>query len=325
MKFGGSGRTDAGTTNTDTDLAVDSAGRPLVALQEGHDVIIKRFKANGRPDRSFGQSGSVFVPCDCYLGSLNIGRDRKLLLIGSDEFKRTSPFSGVTWVMARLRSDGSVDRGFGGDGIVRHPMPGFYSPSAQVEPDGGALLYGSVCCRFPSKPFIQRMSKRGHLRRKYAAATKRALHGLYGTRKEDLGWDESAVVLRPDGRVEVFGGEYGHSVAIRLLRNGERDPSFGLRGVRRLDFGVSDAIADERGGTLVTGRGGGYKMMRLRHDGRLDRSFGRVGLPHASNEEGVQIFRQGRGGALVFDRGIPFCRQGCPAEPKLFRVIGLGA
>jgi hypothetical protein len=315
--------------DNDSDLAVDSAGRPLVALQQGDSVMIKRFKANGRPDRSFGKSGSVLVPCDCLLGSLEIGPGRRPLLVASAEFERTSPFRGVIWVMARLRSDGSPDRSFGGDGIVRHPMQGFYSPSAEVEPSGGALLYGSVCCRFPSKPFVQRMSKSGHLRREYAAATKRALHGLYGTRKEDLGWDESAVVLRSDGRVEVFGGEYRHSVAIRLLRNGKRDPGFGRRGVRTLGFEVSDAIADGRGGTLATGytsgRRGGYKVMRLRHDGRFDRGFGWVDLPHASNEEGLTILPQGQGGVLVFDRGIPFCRQGCPAEPKLFRVVDPGA
>ncbi|HET8861653.1 MAG TPA: hypothetical protein VFM94_00195 [Solirubrobacterales bacterium] len=323
--FGGGRRVGAGVTDTNADLAVDSAGRPLVALQEEDGVVIKRFRPNGRPDRPFGKSGSVFVPCDCSLGSLKVGPGDRPLLVASAEFKQASPFRGVIWVMARLRSNGSPDRGFGGDGIVRHPMPGFYAPLAEVEPSGGALLHGSVCCRFPSKPFVQRMSKRGHLQRKYGAATKRALHGLYGTREEDVGWDESAVVLRPDGRVEVFGGDYPHSVAVRLLRNGKRDPGFGRRGVRMLRFLVSDAIADERGGTLVTGyasgRRGGYKVMRLRRDGRSDRGFGRVDLPHASNEEGLEIFSQGPRAALVFDRGIPFCRQGCAAEPKLFRVV----
>jgi hypothetical protein len=66
-------------------------------------------------------------------------------------------------------------------------------------------------------------------------------------------------------------------------------------------------------------------VMRLRRNGGFDRAFGRVNLPHASNEEGLQIFRQGPGAALVFDRGIPFCRQGCDAEPKLFRVLVPGA
>jgi hypothetical protein len=135
------------------------------------------------------------------------------------------------------------------------------------------------------------------------------------------------VVLRPDGRAEVFGGDYPRSVAVRLRRNGKRDSSFGRRGVRMLRLAVSDAIADGRGGTLVTGYGrkGGYQVIRLRHNGRFDRDFGWVDLPHASNDEGLEIFSQGPGAALVFDRGLPFCRQGCAAEPKLFRVVDPGA
>lgn len=78
-------------------------------------------------------------------------------------------------------------------------------------------------------------------------------------------------------------------------------------------------------GYVIGRRDSGYKAMRLRRDGRFDRSFGRVTLPGASNEEGLEIFSQGSGAALVFDRGIPFCRQGCAAEPKLFRVVDPGA
>jgi hypothetical protein len=327
--FGGGSRVEAGVTDTNADLAVDPGGRALVALQAGDGVTIKRFRANGRPDRSFGRSGSVFLPCDCILGSLEVGPGRRPLLIASAEFERTSPFRGAIWVIARLRGDGSPDRGLGGDGIVRHPMPGFYEPDAEVESSGGTLLHGSVCCRFPSKPFVQRMSRRGHLKHRYAAATRRALHGLPGTRQGDIGWEESAVVLRADGRVEVFGGRDRRSVAVRLLRNGKRDPSFGRRGMRILGLQVSDAIADRRGGTLVTGyvsgRRSGYKVMRLRRDGRFDRGFGWVDLPDASNEEGLELFPQGPNGVIVFDRGIPFCRQGCEATPKLFRVVDPGA
>lgn len=322
--FGG-GRIRVGPTDTYADLAIDSAGRPLVALQDDGGVVIKRFSPDGSPDRSFGRSGSVFVRCDCGLESLEVAPGSRPLLLAGAEFAR-KPFHGVIWVMARLRSDGSRDRGFGGDGIVRHPMPGFNAPSAAVDASGSALLYGKVCCRFPSKPFVQRMSKRGALVPRYAAATRRALHGLRGTREDDIGWDEMAVVSRPDGRVEVFGGEYDHSVAVRLLRSGGRDPGFGRGGVRALNFGVSGAIADRRGGTLIAEYRprGGYKVTRLRRDGQLDRRFGWVDLPRASNEEGVQIFSQGRRAAIVFDRGLPFCRQGCEAEPKLYRVVDQG-
>jgi hypothetical protein len=317
----GFGRVKAGATDTYADIAVDSRERPLVALQDGNRVLIHRFLPGGRPDPSFGRSGSVLVPCRCSLGSLKVGPGDRPLLVGSAEFKRTSPFRGVIWVMARLRRDGSPDRSLGGDGIVRHPMPGFYDPAAEVEPSGGALLYGDVCCRFPDKPFVQRMAPNGHLRKRYAATTRRALHGLYGTRREDIGWEELAVVERPNGGVELFGGQYNWSVAVRLRPDGSRDPRFGHGGVRMLKFGVSAATGDGRGGTLLAVYRRGYQVRRLRPDGHFDRGFGAVSLPRASNEEGVYIFGQDNGGAIVFDPGLPFCRQGCEAEPKLYRVL----
>lgn len=315
------GRVAVGQTSTNSDLAVDSRGRPLVALQNGDQVLIRRFLPSGNPDPSFGTSGSVSVACACSLGSLKVGPGDRPLLAASAEFARTSPFRGTIWVLARLRQTGALDRSLGRGGIVRHPMPGFYDPAAEVEPNGGALLYGFVCCRFPSKPFVQRMAPNGNLRKHYAATTKRSLHGLYGTRHDDIGWDEMAVVGSPSGGVELFGGEYSHSVVVRLRPDGSRDPRFGRGGVRMLDFGVSDATGDGRGGTFVVVYRRGYKVMRLRPDGRFDRGFGAVGLPRASNEEGLDIYPQGKGAAIVFDRGIPFCRQGCESSPKLYRVL----
>lgn len=315
------GRIAVGLTDANADLAVDSRGRPLVALQDGDRVLVRRFLPSGSPDRSFGASGSVSVACACSLGSLKVGPGDRPLLAASDEFARTSPFRGTIWVLARLRQNGALDRSLGRDGIARHPMPGFYDPAAEVEPNGGALLYGFVCCRFPSKPFLQRMTPNGKLRKRYAAATTRSLHGLYGTRRDDIGWSEMAVVERQGGAVQLFGGGYSHAVVVGLRRDGSRAPGFGRRGVRELSFGVSDATGDGRGGTFIVAYRRGYEVMRMRPDGRFDRSFGAVDLPRASNEEGLDIYPQGKGAAIVFDRGIPFCRQGCEASPKLYRVL----
>jgi hypothetical protein len=130
-----------------------------------------------------------------------------------------------------------------------------------------------------------------------------------------------AVVERPGGGVDLFGGEYSHAVVVRMRRDGSRDPSFAHGGTRTLSFGVSAATGDGHGGTFIVAYRHGYEVMRLRPDGRFDRSFGTVDLPRASNEEGLDIFPQRKGAAIVFDRGIPFCRQGCEASPKLYRVL----
>jgi hypothetical protein len=231
-------------------------------------------------------------------------------------------------VMARLRSDGSLDRSFAHDGLLRRPMPGYFDAWSALRPNGGLMLFGFTCCRFPSLPFVQRMSKSGHLERHYAAATKRSLHGLAGTRQEDPGWEQLSLVQQQGGAIEVFGGEEGmKGLGVKLRPDGSRDPSFGKGGVKKLGFEVTSAIPAGRGTALlaayVYGRRShsGYKVMRLLPDGRIDPGFGQVGLPGADNEGGVWITPQGKRAAIVFDPGLPFCRQGCEADPKLYRVV----
>jgi hypothetical protein len=321
----GDGRVVAGTADNYAALAVDSAGRPLVAFEHEDGLVVRRFSPQGLADRGFGNEGSVFVPCDCFLGSLEVGPGDEPFLVAHSEFERTSPFRGVIWVFARLRRDGSRDPSFGGDGVVRRPMPGFYSPSASLSAGGGAVLYGFVCCRFPSRPFIQRISKGGRLQRHYASATKRSLHGLYGTREDDVGWEGAMLVRHSRGRVELF-ADTERGLAVRLLRNGKRDRSYGRGGVKEFDFEVSGATADGRDGAFLAAwvRGRGYEAMRTLPDGRLDREFGQVELPGASNEEGLVMLSQGRGAAIAFDRGLSFCRFGCDDDPKMFRVVDSG-
>lgn len=323
--FGG-GRVSVGQAATYAALTVDAAGRPLLAFDHEGAFTVRRFRSDGDRDTSFGDSGSVRIRCECYLSSIEAGPGGKPLLIASADFKRTSPFRGVIWVLVRLRSDGTRDRSFGRGGLVRKPMPGFSETAARIGKGGRALLYGFGCCRYPLRPFVQRLSKRGGLDRRYAAETKRSLHGLYGTRREDLPWEGIAVVPRSRGRVEVFGSAYEHGVAVRLRGDGSRDPSFGAAGVRKYNFEVWDAVSDGAGGSLLVAwvSGKGYAVKRTVADGGLDREFGTVMLPRASNEGGLSIFDQGGGAAIVFDRGIPFCRSACEVDPKLYRVLAGG-
>jgi hypothetical protein len=318
----GNGRVLVGTVDQ-AELAVDSAGRPLVAFEHEEGVVVRRFSRDGRPDLSFGRSGSAFVPCGCHLGSLEVGPGRKPFVVGSVALKRASS-SREVWFMARLRQNGSPDRSFGRGGSVRKPMSGFGMPEADIKPGGGATLSGFLCCHFPLVPFVQQMSPDGRLDKGYAAAAKRSLRGVPGTRKDDISWDGMALVRRPRGGVEVFADSYPEGAAVKLLPSGRRDASFGRNGVRGLSFGFLDATADGRGATLIVGvqrRRGRYTVARLLPSGRFDRRFGWVALFGAADEEGLEIVSHGRGSAIVFDRGLSFCRQGCDDDPKMFRVI----
>jgi uncharacterized delta-60 repeat protein len=332
LGFGGSG-VAVGAANRDGFgrdanglLAVDSVGRPLAAFESEGIATVRRFEPDGSPDSSFGAFGTTFVRCNCYLDSIEAAPGGKLLLIGHSEFKRGGAFGGTIWFLARLNADGFLDPKFGGNGVVQRSMPDYYEPSAKIERSGGILLYGFICCHYSEKAFVRRLSKGGRLQRRYAVAAKRALNRLHDTRWGELDWEgEMTIVQRSRGWVDVFGEANEHGVAVRLRRNGSRDSAFGRREPwgRSLEF--SDAAGDGFGGTFVVGFLGGrdgYKVIHLRPDGRFDRGFGRVDLPNAYNEEGLEIFPQGRGRAIVFSGGLSSCRQYCPPQPKLFRVVG---
>lgn len=298
-------------------LAVDSANRPLVAWNKiSGDVVIRRFRRDGAPDRSFGGSGTVLVPCGCHPSSLAVAPGGRLLIAGSAEFERTE--RGAIWVFARLRPSGAPDRGFGGTGVVRLPMSGYYDAVASAGPRGSSLLTGFHCCH--GLPFVSRLSESGHLDRLYTATTARSLRAVHRT--NDIGWEEMTLVPRPHGKVDLYGSGFFRGVAIRLLHSGRRDRSFGQNGISRLPLRMSDVASDGSGGAFVAGYArAGYRVLRLRPNGSADRRFGRLLLPNAYNEEGVEIVAQGRGSAIVFDRGESVCRQTCPSHPKMFRVL----
>src|SRR5215218_8001348 len=84
--FGG-GRKAVGTAATYAALTVDSAGRPLLALDRRDAFLVRRFRLDGSRDLSFGDSGSVRVACECYLGSIEAAPGRKPLIVAHAEFE----------------------------------------------------------------------------------------------------------------------------------------------------------------------------------------------------------------------------------------------
>jgi uncharacterized delta-60 repeat protein len=328
----GAGRILVSTADRRGALAIDSAGRPLIAFEHEGGLLVLRFLPDGSRDPAFGEGGSSFVSCGCGLSSLEVGPSDRPLLIGSSDLRRAGPFRGVVWTFARLRNDGQLDPSFARGGLLRKAIPGYYDPAVSLRPDGVTTLYGLTCCRLPGVPFVWRMSRSGSLDGRYAAATKLSLHGLPGTRKHDIGWETISLVQQAGRKVLMFASGEGlegelQGLAVKLRANGSRDTSFGKRGIKSLGFEVTDATPDGVGGTLLAGylqlskERTGEAVFRMRPDGRIDPSFGRVTLPRAGNQEGIEILSQGRGAAIVYDQGIPSCRESCEDDPKLYRVV----
>jgi hypothetical protein len=314
----------SGATQPGASLTVDSAGRPVLSWQtKDRRVMVRRLLRGGQVDRGFGVSGTVTLDCDCYLGSVTPTPSGGLLIAASSELERKEVYKGAIWTFVRLRSDGSRDPSFGRDGLVRMSMPGYGHAVATPGSGGSSILTGFRCCeRYPAFPFVSWLSRNGHLTRHFGETTSHSLHGVPGTKLSDYGWESVDVIPRAHGRIDLYAGTRAQAVAVRLLPDGRRDRSFGRDGVRLIPLQEATAASDGYGGALVAGYGaGGFQVRRVGSDGRIDRRFGRVPLPDAYNEEGLDVVTQGRGSAIVLARDILFCRQVCPSDPKMFRVL----
>jgi hypothetical protein len=310
-------------------LVVDPAGRPVLGWERrsgGGGIALRRFRRGGAVDRSFGDRGTVTLNCGCFFESLAPAPGGDLIVSGYWESKRRRKGVRVKskWFFARLQPDGGLDRSFGRGGVVWLPQPAYFSPEQVVPARGGSFLAGTrPLSHEASVPFVTRLSDRGHLARRYAARTRRSLVGLPQTSRQSIGWEGISLIPRGRRGVDVYGFFYnGKGVAVRLRPDGSRDRSFGHGGVASFPFDLNDVVSDGAGGALAVGyRRGHYSVLRIDARGRIDRRFGRVGLPGAYNEYGLQILQSGRGAAVVLARGESICRFDCGSEPKLFRVL----
>ncbi len=310
-------------------LLVDPAGQPLIAWERhsgGGGIAIRRFRRGGAVDRSFGSSGTATFDCGCFFESAVLAPGGDLIVRGYWEPKHRRKHARVKskWFFARLKSNGDLKRNFGRHGEVWIPRRAYYSPDQIVPAPGGSFLAGTRPRSYEgSAPFVTRLSGRGHLARRYAARAGRSLVGLPQTSRKSIGWEGISLIPRGRRGVDVYGFFYnGKGVAVRLRPDGSRDRSFGRRGVASFPFDLNDVVSDDAGGALAVGfKRGHYGVSRVDPGGRLDRRFGRVALPGAYNEYGLEIYASGRGSAVVLARGESVCRFGCPSEPKLFRVL----
>ena len=309
-------------------IAVDSEGQALVAWGRNVEAgfSIRRYLPDGAVDRSFGYEGTVSVSCGCSPDTITVLPGGGVLIGGSTYGRRRDGGLSARWFFTRLSPDGGRKRSFGRGGRTFLPMPDHSAPSEVVPlPRGRVLLGGQRWRGYEAPaPYVFKMTSRGDLDRPFAKATRRSLKGLPQTGRDSYGWEYLRLIPGRGGRIEVFGlSGFWPGLATRLLADGRRDRSYGRDGVvTELPFALSDATSDGEGGTFIVGyRKGGYSVRRMKPDGSLDRRFGRVALPGAYNEEGLQLFAAGRGKAVVLARGEQTCRNSCPSEPKLYRVV----
>ena len=146
--FDGDGRVvraagTAGAVVVQADGKVVTAGAVEASSGTGFDFLLSRYNADGSPDVTFGQGGSVrtdFAGRSDVARAVAVQSNGRIVVAGS---------SGREFALARYLPDGTPDAGFDGDGLLTTaffvgPGAGGVALDVAVQPDGKIVAAGSA-------------------------------------------------------------------------------------------------------------------------------------------------------------------------------------
>ncbi|MBV6499235.1 MAG: hypothetical protein CJBNEKGG_01686 [Prosthecobacter sp.] len=264
-------------------------GNPLPETQ----FHLLRYNADGTPDDEFGVDGLVSTdmgPGSDKAADVTVQPDGKILVAGN---------SGANLALARYLVDGSLDPGFGDDGIVLTTVgSGGEARAIILQPDGKIIVAGSASISGSSDFVVVRHLSDGGLDPSFGS-------GGIATFAVGSGADTgNAAALQADGKVVVAGysmvGAYADFSIIRCHQDGSIDDTFGDNGRKILPMGnhadyCSSCVVDPDGRIAMGGIAYDasydttWQIARLTPEGALDLTFGddgRLGLMPGGGEGG---------------------------------------
>jgi uncharacterized delta-60 repeat protein len=208
---------------------------------EGGDIQLARLNANGALDTTFGTGGKA--PVD--FGGDDFGLAMARQANGRILVAGRSSASGA--VVARLRTNGTLDPDFDGDGRVTLPGGGG-ARAVLVQPDRQIVVAGNA--NGSEMMTVTRLKTNGSLDTTFDSDGTATID--FGS-LADLAND---AVLQPDGKIVVAGyTQADEDVAVaRINANGSPDTTFGAAGKVTVDFEVAtfgNAVALQPNGRIV--------------------------------------------------------------------------
>ncbi len=143
---GGVVRTDFGSWDEASDIALQTDGRILVATQSvvvGNFVLaVARYGADGDIDSGFGTGGLATAALSTlgdYAREVAVQADGRIVLVG-----QTSNLMLPDFAIARFGADGELDPGFDGDGMLGLDFFGSFDGAecVAIQPDGKIVAAG---------------------------------------------------------------------------------------------------------------------------------------------------------------------------------------
>lgn len=241
----------------------------------------------GKLDPEFGTAGIVttdFSPSSYNGGqALAIQPDGKIVVAGSAYTTSTD------FALARYTPNGSLDTGFGSQGIVTTDFGDYEQAYALALQDDGKILAAGHYSYSRSNKNYDAIA----LARYTASGSLDAAFGTGGKVTTNLiEYDEAAgMAIQDDGKIVVVGWSLnldrsrGAFAIVRYNANGSLDASFGSGGKVRTEFSNpwwydgAHAVTIQADGKIVAagGSNGSFALARYTSKGSLDPSFGTAG------------------------------------------------
>jgi uncharacterized delta-60 repeat protein len=286
---------DSGQWPLIEDLARASDGGILAALGSAGETPYfgaARYRTGGALDTSFGNEGFVRLEAtyrglsgDAELEALAPQRDGKIVLAGyrHNRYEHSAP------LLVRLGANGKPDHGFGKGGLVApHPVGkgAEVLHDVAVLPSGRIVAVGARNEQGGGKPaaLVIAYRQNGRIDRSFGSSGRVFFASRRGA---DYYTALRSIGLLPSGKLLVSGYRDNRLLVARLRPNGHLDRSFGDDGEVSIDLGLTGCCPIRAGLALLPGGGavvfasvpgGGAKLVHLKPNGALQRSFGRRGV-----------------------------------------------
>jgi uncharacterized delta-60 repeat protein len=263
--------TDFGGGDGACGVAIQRDGK-LVAVGVGgatSDFALARYNTNGSLDTGFsgdGRQTTDFGGFD-FGGGVALSENGKIVVVGSTI---GSGFGGRSdFAIARYNPNGSLDKGFSGDGRQTTDFAGgdAAATGVAIQANGKIVVAGRSGGDFA----LIRYRTDGSLDSGFSGD---------GKTTTDFGGGAAAsgVAIQANGKIVLVGGSDGDFALIRYRTDGSLDSSFSGDGKQTTDFGAAEAahgvtVAGDGKIVAVGGSDGDFALARYRTDGSLDPSF----------------------------------------------------
>lgn len=260
--------------------------------KDANNFTLARYNADGSMDTTFGFDGKVMT--DMYTYYTNNNYSGYIYAVKLQPDGKILAYGGVDagTVVARYNNNGSIDTGFGDNGIIRcnsvPPVEG--NNTLVIQPDGKILVLGMQWSQpVPNTYTTQFVVERYNTNGSYD--TSFAIDGRVVTAFGSQHDMPQAIALQPDGKIMVVGTSLSNNYRFAIARytaNGILDTTFDGDGKVITAFGAgTSGIANfvtihPDGKILVLGTSGSttthLTLAKYNSNGSLDTSFDNDGI-----------------------------------------------